>query len=137
MLTIKPIQISRKKLKKLHVGVLIDGFEPYNLRIISEGSVIARAKLGQIDGQEAIYIVDAAPTSSVYTQSSNKKIILEARIMHIEQNDFKQGEIITCTRPISTKILIVADSRPIAIGSIVDYDSEPYLYISRMLDAPR
>ncbi len=132
MLSLKPVSIKPKQLKKIEKGMLIDGFDPYNLRIISQGDVIARAKLGKIENREALYIVSAS-IEEPPAKLKGKSILLEARMSFLPDGEYSVGDVVEFDDPISQKILIVADTQPVALAELVEYDQEDWVHITRVL----
>lgn len=131
--TLKPASIASKRLKKLAPGVLIDGLDPLHLRIVCGNRIIARARLGQIGGIEAIHIVSTRP-EPFPVNVSGKKYLLEARLRRLADTDFESGDILEYPDPLSRYLLLLADRHPVALGELVDYDGEPVVRVTEILD---
>ncbi len=131
-LALKPARISAKKFAKLREGDLIDGFDPLHLRLVHKGAVIARAKLGRIGHREAIHIVSTEREEMV-SGSSPRYHLLEVRLRLMAAAPVR-GDVIEYDEPLSRSLVILADRRPFALGEMVEYDGEPTVRITRMLD---
>jgi len=132
-LALKNTHIAPKKLKKLHEGSLIDGCDPLHLRIIRNGRIVARAKLGQINGNEVLHIV-STETEEIKTSAPGKHVILEGRIRLLpDEKSFATGEIIELESSIMPAILLLADARPVAIAEMVEYHDDAMLRIVKVL----
>jgi len=132
-LALKSTHIAPKKLKKLEEGSLIDGFDPLHLRLIRDGQVIARAKLGQVNGREAVHIVSTI-SEPLHDSVPGKHRLLEARLRLLsETREYAEGDVLEFDLPLSREIILLADGRPIAIAEMVAYDEEPVLRITRMI----
>jgi len=131
-LALKMTRIGSKKFKKLREGDVLDGFDPLHMRIIRDRTVIARAKLGQVDGRETIHIVsvtskplpDAAPA---------KKVLLEVRVRLLPDQEIAEGDLMMFDTPLTRNLLLLADGRPAAIADLVEVDDEAMLQIARVL----
>ncbi len=134
MLTLKPIKIKNKELQKIQEGALIEGFEPFNLRIVRSRKIVARAKLGRIGNKEAIHIVSLDEDASIENDIDPKHKLLEGRVAYLSEDSFNAGDVIEFEEPISGRIVILADSHPVALGEIVDYDDEAWVRIIRVLE---
>lgn len=130
--TLKPISITPKRLKKLAPGDLIDGFDPLHLRIVRGDRVIARAKLGQISGVEAIHIVSTEP-EPFPLGAGGKKHLLEGRLRRLSKTHFESGEILEYPDPLSRHLLLLADRHPVALGELVEYDGEAIVRVTELL----
>jgi len=132
-LALKSTHIAPKKLKKLEEGSLIDGFDPLHLRLIRDSNVIARAKLGQVDGREAVHIVSTA-SEILHDATPGKHHLLEARLRLLsDTREYAEGDLLEFDLPLSREVLLLSDGRPIAIAEMVAYDEEPVLRITRMI----
>ncbi len=132
-LALKPARISAKKFDKLREGDLIDGFDPLHLRVVHDGAVIARAKLGRIGRREAIHIV-STEREVLASGSSPRHRLLEVRLQLMGASALVRGDVIEYDEPLSRSLVILADRRPFALGEMVEYDGEPTVRITRMLD---
>ena len=133
-LALKQTHIAPKKLKKLEEGSLVDGFDPLHLRLIRDGRVIARAKLGRVGDREAMHIVSTA-SEPLYEAAPGKHRLLEARLRLLSSTrEYTEGDLLEFDLPLSRDILLLADGRPVAIAEMVDYDDEPVLRIAKVID---
>ena len=132
-ITLKPVSITSKRLKKLAPGVLIEGFEPLNLRLVRGDRVIARAKLGHVGGVEAIHIVSTEP-EPFPLGALGKKHLLEARLRRLKEARFEPGDLLEYPDPLSRHLLLLADRHPVALGELVEYDGEPIIRVTEILD---
>jgi len=130
--TLKPVSITSKRLKKLTAGDLIDGFDPLHLRIVRGDQVIARAKLGQVDGVEALHIVSTEP-EPFPLGAPGKKHLLEARLRRLPEAHFASGDLFEYPDPLSGHLLLLADRHPLALGELVEYDGEAIVRVTELL----
>jgi len=134
-LALKNTHIAPKKLKKLREGSLIDGCDPLHLRILRNGRIIARAKLGQINGREVLHIV-SVESEEPRVSAPGKHIILEGRIRLLpEEMIFAAGDIIELDASIMPAILLLADGQPVAIAEMVEYQDNALLRLVKVLHA--
>jgi hypothetical protein len=132
LLILKPASIKPKLIKKLKTGMLIDGLDPYNLRIARGDEVVARAKLGRIGERETLHIV-STDNEALPLKPESKDVLLEARMVYLSQNSFEAGDIVEFDDPVSSRLLILADRYPVALGEIVEYEEEGWVHITRVL----
>jgi len=131
-LALKPVSIKTRLIKDIDQGALIEGFDPYNPRIFRDGDIIARAKLGKTGDKEALYIV-STETENAERKSGAKESFLECRISFLPDMKYEEGKVIEFDEQLSSKLLILSDGVPVALGKIVDYDDEACVYITRKL----
>jgi len=132
-LTLKPARLAAKKIKKLHEGDLLDGLDPLHLRIIRDGQILARAKLGQIGGREAVHIVDTDP-EPIDDTVLPKYVRIDVRLRLLtSSDDLAVGDVLEHDDPLSRSVVILADNAPLAIGEMVDYDGEAMIRVMRIL----
>ena len=133
-LALKQTHIAPKKLKKLEEGSLIDGFDPLHLRLIRDGRVIARAKLGRVGNREAVHIVSTL-SEPLYDTAPGKHLLLEARLRILSNTrEYTEGDLLESDLTLSREILLLADGRPIAVAEMIAYDDDPVLRVTRMID---
>ncbi len=132
MLSLKPLSIKPKQIKDIKRGTLIEGFDPYNLRIYRGDRIVARAKLGRIGDKEALYIVSSQTEEPKYNIGSKAKL-LECRVSFLPDAEFAKGDVLEFDEPLSQKLLILLDGKPIALGKVVEYDDEAWVYVEREL----
>ncbi len=131
---LKPVHLPAKRLKKLREGVLIAGCDPLHLRIVRDGMVLARAKLGQIGHRETIHIVAQEAPQLFLKDPPRKHILLETRLHLFPASEpIAVGTIIEYDTPRSGALLVLADHVPIALADMVLYQEEPVLRIVKML----
>jgi hypothetical protein len=131
MLILKPIVIKSKQIKKISKGMLLEGFDPFNLRIFHSGRIIARAKLGRIGEKEALYIVSSDSEEFAH-KPGDREHLLEGRFTFLPETDYDKGAVIELDEPVSDKILLLSDQKPVAVGKLVDYNDEVLISITRV-----
>jgi hypothetical protein len=133
VLGFKPAVITRKRLRKLEPGVLLEGLDPLHLRLMRQGRVIAHAKLGRIDRRETIHIVSTDVHDTIKVPDSKHRL-LEGRLRLLDDSEYRAGDVQEFDEPLTHHIVLLVDHEPIALGELVEYDDEPIVRITRMLD---
>jgi len=134
-LALKNTHIAPKNLKKLHEGNLIDGCDPLHLRIVRNGRIVARAKLGQIHGREVLHIV-SVEDEPLTASAPGKHRLLEGRIRVLPHDmTFAAGDIIELEASIRPAILLLADGQPVAIAEMVEYHDDALLRVVKVFHA--
>ncbi len=132
-LALKRTHIAPKHLKKLEAGSLIDGFDPLHLRLIRDGHIVARAKLGRIGDREAVHIVSQR-LEPLPDTAPGKHLLLEARLRLLSGvREYAEGDVLEFDLPLSREIVLLVDGRPMAIAEMVAYDEEPIVRVARMI----
>ena len=132
-LALPPTHLPHKQLKKLAPGVLIEGFDPLRMRLVRDGEVIARAKLGHVGGQETLHIVASDSTPYASKRLPSKHALLEARLRVLGDRTYAVGEVVTFDDPLTGSIVLVADGVPVATGEIVEYADDVLVRIVQVL----
>ncbi len=133
-LALKNTHVTKKSLKKLEKGSLVDGCDPLHLRIVRNDQIVARAKLGQVNGHEVLHIVSTEP-EPLRTSGPGKHRLLEGRMRILPQEmNFAVGDIIELESSVMSAILLLADARPVAIAEMVEYRDDAVLRIVEVLD---
>jgi len=128
---LKPIALSKKALKLMDKGSIIDGWDPLHLRIVQGDRVLARAKLGEVNALEAIHIVsDKAETYP--SAAPGKKHLLEARLRLWDGGHPKVGDLIEYRDPLSPSMLLLIDHRPYGLGRLIGYNGEPAVQVTEI-----
>jgi len=131
-LMLKPATIKPKHVDRLVEGMLLGSLDPLHLRIVREGHILARARLGRIGSREAIHIVSTDP-EPFPTPAKPKHRILEVRLKLITEGNFDVGSVIEYDEALSRDMLVLIDGQPYAMAEMVEYDNEPMVRITRML----
>jgi len=133
-LALKPIRIKPRHRTKLAEGSVLEHLDPLQLRIVRDGHVLARARLGRVGEREAIHVVSTDPEPYI-PDPAPRHPVLEVRLRIVGEGEhYGVGEVIEYDRPLSREMLVLIDGKPVAVAEIVECDHEPVVRITRMLD---
>ncbi len=131
-LSFEPISIKKSEISDIKIGDIIDiGSKLPQSYIYSKGTVVGQAKLGMIEGKEAIVI--SAKERIVDTGKPDaKSVAMECRLAIIPEADFVVSTLVHIPTHSIENILLVVNKKPIAMARLVDYDSRFALQIKEV-----
>jgi flagellar motor switch protein FliM len=133
-LALKPVFLPTKRLKKLKEGVLLDGLDPLHLRVMYGDRTVARARLGQVNGREAVHIVAREPDDATRPEPPKGHRLLEGRLRLLEAKEYDPGMVLEFDTPLTRELVLRVEGEPFALGEMVEYDDEVYVRITRLLN---